>query len=317
VRLAVATGPKSFGEASSKVVGRDSFKGMGIDFGDLNDDRLPDMYVSNIADEWALMESHFAWLSTGDTGAFDDGRAPYRDDSESLGVARGGWGWDTRLDDFDNDGALEAIQARGFLRGSTDRWPELQELAIGNDDLVSDASAWPRFRAGSELSGHTRPAFYVRDRDGRFRELARDVGIERDQVSRGIATADIDADGDLDMAVANQWQRSYLYRNDCRCGARSLGLRVVVPARRGTRPATGAAVTVRRSDGRVLVRQVDGGNGHSGKRSPELLFGLGRDTRPVGVTVRRRDSAGVTTVERRLAPGRHTLLIGRNEGGNR
>src|SRR3989442_292287 len=32
----------------SKVVGEDSFKSMGVDFGDLNGDGIPDMFVSNI-----------------------------------------------------------------------------------------------------------------------------------------------------------------------------------------------------------------------------------------------------------------------------
>jgi hypothetical protein len=312
VRLVPVEGDRGIGDASSKVVGQDSFKGMGIDFGDLNSDGLPDMFVSNIAQEWALMESHFAWMSTGDIGLFRRGKAPYRDKSEDVGLARGSWGWDTRLDDLDNDGTLEALQATGFLRGDVDRWPELQELAIGNDRMLPDADHWPRFGPGADLSGHDRDSFYARGPDGRFHDLAVDVGFGRRQVSRGIATADVDADGDLDFAVANQWDRSYLYRNDCpaTCG-RSLELRLRLPAGAGTRPATGAEVAVRLPGGRRLVRQVDGGNGHSGKRGSELSFGLGRAASPVAVTVRWRDAAGrPRSLERRLAPGRHTLLLG-------
>ena len=42
------------------------------------------------------------------------------------------------------------------------------------------------------------------------------------------------------------------------------------------RPALGASALVRLTDGRSLRAQVDGGNGHSGKRSFDLHFGLGR-----------------------------------------
>ena len=42
---------------------------MGVDFGDLNGDGILDIFVSNIAAEFALEESHFAFLGTGETGA--------------------------------------------------------------------------------------------------------------------------------------------------------------------------------------------------------------------------------------------------------
>jgi hypothetical protein len=317
VDLRLVEGHKGFGHASSKVLGQDSFKGMGIDFGDLNGDARPDMFVSNISEEFALMESNFAWVSRGDPAEMQRGHSPYTDESEDLGLARSGWGWDTRLDDFDNDGSLEALQALGFIRGSTNRWPELQELAIGNDDLIANAGHWPRFRRGTDLSGHGDDAFYARDGDGRFHDVAADVGFGREQVSRGIATADVNGDGRLDFAVANQWQPSYLYVNRCpgSCGA-SLELRLVRPGSAGGPvPAIGAQATVRRPGAPPLVRQVDGGNGHSGKRSPTLFFGLGRDRARVRVDLRWRDAGGrvrARTVV--VAPGRHTVLLD-NGGG--
>ena len=304
VRLALVSGGKGASDASSKVLGHDSFKGMGIDFGDLNGDGRPDMFVSNIAEEFALMESNFAWVS--------HGPLKYTDRSEQLGLARSGWGWDTRLDDFDNDGSLEALQATGFLRGKVNRWPELQELAIGNDGMLSDASHWPRFHAGADLSGSGDDAFYARGSDGKFHDVAARVGFGRDQVSRGIATADVNADGRLDFAVANQWQRSYLYMNRCPapCG-RSLELRLVLPVGHGrTTAAIGAQASVELPGGRRAVRQVDGGNGHSGKRSPTLLFGLGRDTAPVRVELRWRGLDGrVRSRSQTFAPGIHTVVL--------
>jgi hypothetical protein len=304
VRLELVTGSKGFADASSKVLGHDSFKGMGVDFGDLNADGRPDMFVSNITEEFALMESNFAWVS--------DGPMSYTDRSEQLGLARSGWGWDTRLDDFDNDGSLEALQATGFLRGTVNRWPELQELAIGNDAMLSDASHWPRFHQGADLSGGGDDAFYTRGPDGRFRDIAGRIGFGRSQVSRGIATADVNADGRLDFAVANQWQRSYLYLNRCPapCG-RSLELRLMLPAGAGrATPAIGAQASVELPSGRRLVRQVDGGNGHSGKRSPTLFFGLGTDSAPVRVSLRWRDLQGrVRSRTQTFTPGIHTVTL--------
>src|SRR5207302_6173945 len=102
-------GKREIQTPSSAVLGHDSFKGMGIDFADINGDGIPDIFVSNIADDFALHESHMLWLSTGDP--FRSGFAPYRQSSEKLGVSRSGWGWDARFADFNNDGRFEIVQA--------------------------------------------------------------------------------------------------------------------------------------------------------------------------------------------------------------
>jgi hypothetical protein len=174
-RFALLEGRKTLTTPSSKVLGRDSFKGMGIDFADLNGDGWLDLYVSNIASEYALEESHFVFLSTGEPDLMKRGIAPYVDRSEPLGLSRSGWAWDARLADFDNDGEMEAVQAIGFARGEVNRWPELHELAMGNDDLLRDPRSWPRFRPGDDLSGHLRNPFFVRGEGGRFWDMAADL----------------------------------------------------------------------------------------------------------------------------------------------
>ena len=326
-RFALLRGEKTLTKPNSKVLGRDSFKGMGVDFGDLNGDGLLDLYVSNIANEFALEESHFAFVSTGDPGKMRRGIAPYVDRSEALGLSRSGFSWEARLADFNNDGVPEAMQAAGFIRGEVNHWPELQELAMANDRLVHDPRIWPRFRPGDDVSGHLHNPFFVRSRSGRYFDLAREVGVDQIQVSRGIATADVDADGDLDFAVANQWQESYLYTNQSPGSRSFLGLRVLLPVGAGPgpvqvapglrrdlrgRPAIGACAVVHLPDGRRLTAQLDGGTGHSGDRSQDLHFGLGGiGSTPLRVELSWRDSRGaVRRTHLRLAAGWHTILLG-------
>jgi hypothetical protein len=66
-------------------------------------------------------------------------------------------------------------------------------------------------------------------------------------------------------------------------------------------------------DGKIFVAQVDGGSGHSGKRSPDLHFGLGHDPVPdkLKVDLRWRDPSGALhrqTVE--VPPGWQTVVLG-------
>ncbi|MDE0686443.1 MAG: CRTAC1 family protein [Candidatus Poribacteria bacterium] len=323
-------GKKQFTTPNSKVLGRDSFKGMGVDFGDLNGDGWLDIYVSNIADEYALEESHFAFLSTGEVDLMKKGIAPYVDCSEPLGLSRSGWGWESRLGDFDNDGVLEALQATGFVKGEVNRWPELHELAMGNDELLSYPKSWPRLQPGDDLSGKQHNPFFARAKDGRYYDLAHELDLDESMVTRGIATADVDGDGDLDFVYANQWEPSVFIRNDSPNPGAFLGLHLLLPlqkeyasktfARSGHpetdtygRPAIGTAVTVYLPDGRQLVGQVDGGNGHSGVRSPALHFGLGHlsDDTKLRVEMHWRDTSGrVCRDTLHLLPGWYTVLLG-------
>jgi hypothetical protein len=310
VRLALLSGEKPIGMPNSKVLGRDSFKGMGVDFADLNGDGLLDIYVSNIAETYALEESHFVFVSTGHPEQMAQGKAPYVDRSESLGLSRSGWGWETKFGDFDNDGVMEALQATGFRKGKTNRWPELQELAISNDGALRHAGSWFAFHPGDDLSGHEANGFFVRAANGRFYDMSKALGLGDPFVTRGIATADVDGDGDLDVAIANQWETSFFFRNDAPHPGAFLGLRLRDPS---GAPVIGATAKVLLPEGRAQVAQVDGGNGHSGVRSSELHFGLGElvEGAQVPVELRWRDRQGsVHQAGLRLPAGWHSVELG-------
>ncbi|HEX3683313.1 MAG TPA: CRTAC1 family protein [Bryobacteraceae bacterium] len=305
LKFELLEGAKDFSTPESKVLGRDSFKGMGVDFGDINGDGLPDIFVSNISAPYALEESNLLFVSTGQIDRMKKGVAPYVDRSEPLGLSRaGGWGWDCRLVDLNNDGVPEALQAVGFLRGNINRWPELHEIAMGNDELLSNPDNWHHFGAGDDLSGHDHNPFFVRASDGRYYDLAADVGLGQTHVSRGIAVADVDGDGRLDYAVANQWEPSFFVHNESPHAGQFLGLRLRIH----NRPAIGASAAVQLPGGRTMCAQVDGGSGHSGKRSPDLHFGLGQlpPQTALNVTLRWRDLGGIHEKRLALRPGWHT-----------
>ncbi|MFD9963669.1 CRTAC1 family protein [Amycolatopsis sp. NPDC058986] len=319
-----ANGTRHAATPKSKVVGNDSFKGMGVAFADLGAHGVPDILVSNITEPYALQESNFAFLATADRATVADrlrkGDAPYDDHSEELGLSRSGWSWDVKAADFDNTGADEVMHATGFVAGQVNRWAQLQETAMSNDLVLSHPTLWPRFTEGTDLSGHDHNTFFARGKDGRFVNVADRVGVGTDAVSRAFAVGDVDGDGRLDFVVANQWAPSTLYRNSAPAGA-FLGLRLVRPAgdtacRAGaagpTTPAIGAEAEVPAPGGGTRLQEVYPANGHNGVNAPDLHFGLGsQPSASVPVRLAWRDGCGRHhTGSTSLPPGWHQLRLG-------
>ena len=316
-------GNRRLSDIRSGVVGRDSFKGMGIDFADINDDGLTDIFVSNIAHEFALEESHLAFINSGQVEEMSKGVAPFTNKSEALGLSRSEWSWDAKFGDFNNDGIPELLQATGFVHGNTSRWPELQELAMGNDELLSNAQVWPRFEPGADLSGAAHNYFFSQA-GGRFFDISDLIGVGQQQVSRGISLSDVDHDGKLDYIVANQWEPSFFYRNEYRGNNRFMGLRLMLKDHRDQqrviidsivpgplRFAIGAEALLK-CKGKVVSAVVDGGNGHSGKNANELFVGLGlcNPHEKIDVEIRWRSSNGaVQQFKTQLTPAWHTIIL--------
>ena len=310
----IVEGRRDLTTPRSKVLGRDSFKGMGVDFGAMLDDGRPAIAVSNISERYGLLESHFLFVHTGDDGAWSRRIAPYRDESGSRGTWTGGWGWDIKFADLDNSGVPQILQAVGFVKGKHDRWPELQELAMGNDELVKFPWFWPRFAPDDDISGsNSHDHFYVADRDGKYHDLWLGLGLDRDTVSRGIAVGDVYGDGRLSVAIARQWMPSLFLRNRSPRTGHWLVLDLRLPgAVGGTRAAIGANARVTLPSGRIVHAEVDGGSGHGGRRAAEIHLGLGADATPqVDVELAWRDASGAHRRAVRLATDqRHRVVLG-------
>ena len=293
------------GVPKSKRIGNDSFKGMGVDFSDLNHDGVLDMFVSNITTPWGIQESNFQFESTVNSqeklrNEFKQGKAPWTDRSAEDGTAWSGWGWDVKIADYNNSGSPVITQATGFVQGQTNRWPQLQELATANDALVSNPTSWPHVESGDDLGGDQTLHFFAKSSEGRYVDLAPQLGLAVPVPTRGIATGDPNGDGLVDFAVARQFDAPIFYQNEAPDAGEYLGLRLTqadtqtpgaMPA--AGSPAIGAEVTVTTQDGKKFIDRVDGGSGHSGKRSHEVHIGLGKDVEgPVTVCVKWRDRNG-------------------------
>ena len=224
--------------------------GMGVATADWSGDGRPDIVVSNSREQ-----RHAAFRSDGG-GSFVDTRAAFE---AALGLDATGWG--VSWVDLDLDGHLDLVMADG---------------AIPVTSLAKDART---IRVVGNLAGQQLP--------GQFADVSRLVGTASGPRvnGRGVAAADFDNDGRVDVAVNSIGGRLVLLRNT---GPKAHWLEVGLK-----RFAPGATITAVLPDGRRLVREVQAGGSYLSSEDPRVHFGLGAATTVRELIVRYPD--GTTT----------------------
>ncbi|HSR51911.1 MAG TPA: CRTAC1 family protein [Acidobacteriota bacterium] len=265
-RLYFNNGDGTFSDATEEGLGGlDTKKGMNAEVADYDNDGWLDVYVTNITDEY-MKECNMLWHNNGD-GTFTDL-------SKETGTCNTLWGWGAKFADFDNDGLQDLYAVNGMRSAGEGNYiPVLFEMLIQEPDF-SDVRSWPDIE-GMSWSGYQPSKLFRNLGAGLFREMAAQAGVDSRLDGRGVAVADLDRDGRLDLLVSNADQRALYYRNTTQPQGDWIGLRLIgSPAAGSNRDAIGARVTLSYG-GITRIREVQGGNGYSGQSSKALHFGLG------------------------------------------
>ena len=214
--------------------------GMGIDAADVDGDGWLDIYVTHLARELDRL------YHNNHDGTFDDVTYPsgIRNSAFLLsGVAM-------KFMDYDNDGWTDICQLNGAM---------LDNIQLTQPDV--------RYRE---------PMLMFRNLGhGKFDKVSKQMGPDfmRPTVGRGLAVADFDNDGDLDMAVNNRGDYPWLLRNDG--GNANNWLQVFLIGTRSNRDAVGASLKLV-CEGFVQVKQRKGGMSYMSSCDPRIHFGLGQ-----------------------------------------
>ena len=262
-RFFVNNGNGTFSDITEKAIGIDTKKGMNVDWGDFDNDGLLDIYVTNITDDY-MKEGNFLWKN--------NGNLTFTDVSRETNTYDTGWGWGAKFFDYDNDGWLDLYVTNGWVSAGSESYvPDVFEMIIKPGIDLADARNWPPMGTKS-LSGYQKKRLFHNERGQAFTDQAAKYGVDSIRDGRGIAIADFDNDGRLDMFVANANGQPFLYHNTMPGGGHwaEFALRGVKSNALGV----GAQVRVT-AGGRTQLRFVDGGNGFAGQSSMRLHVGLG------------------------------------------
>ena len=226
-----------------------AFAGMGVDFADYNNDGLPDLVITDLANQmYALYRNN------------GDGTFTYESYPSGIGrmsMAHSGWG--VRLLDYDNNGWRDLLIAQGH-------------------DLDTIELTYPNLR-------YREPMLLARNTGHSFEDVSAEAGnvFREAWVGRGLAIGDIDNDGRLDAVVTTNDGPLYVLHNATSTPNHWLILKLV--GHKSNRDAIGAEVRV--VTGRITqIATVTTASSYLSSSDKRVHFGLGTETAAATVEIR-------------------------------
>jgi hypothetical protein len=213
--------------------------GMGVDCADVNGNGLPELFVTNFADELNTLYDNLG------NGLFEDATVKL-----GLGSGFGPLGFGTKFFDLDNDADLDLYVTNGHVSDNT--------------HLFQSTSTYKQKDLLYENVG------------GRFQDVSSQSGpaLQVEHVGRGLAAADYDNDGDVDLIVTRVGEPPMLLQNQRAPAGHWLVIRAVGRAGRSNRFGLGATVRIQAGD-TTQVRDVTNVSSYQSANDVRLHVGLG------------------------------------------
>ena len=159
--------------------------GMGVAIGDYDNDGYEDIYVTAYG---------------GNRLYHNNGNGTFTDVTERAGVKASGWSTSAAWVDLNQDGYLDLVVLRYVQWDFTDQW-------------CGERKEGYRAYCHPDVFKAVAPLVYRNNRDGTFTEVSEKIGLDKPGKGLGIALADYDHDGKVDLFVANDSVLEFLYHN--------------------------------------------------------------------------------------------------------
>jgi len=297
-------------------------KSLGVAIADFNDDGWPDIVVTNDT------QPNFLYLNQGN-GTFTDIALRAGMAYDEFGRARAGMGLDVA--DIKNNGNL-SIAIGNFSREPISLYTQISgelfqdfagsarltkssllpltfgilfedfdldgyvDLITGNGHIEPEINS-----VQQEITFAQAPLLFHNNTLGQFVDISNQIGESFTEpiVARGIATADIDQDGDLDVLITVNGGSPKLFRNDLQ-KEQANWLKITLEGNKPNFNAVGAAVTIWAGELKQKKMVRTGSSYLSQSDFSTLIFGLGKHTQTDSLEIRWPTTGKVT----RLGPAK-------------
>jgi hypothetical protein len=289
--LYMNNGNGTFTDRSKTSLRHISHFSMGVDIADFNNDNLPDIFTLDMlpADNrrqklLQLQENYESFQLMVDQDLhkqfmrnmlqLNNGDGTYSEIGQLAGVSNTDWSWCPLFADFDNDGYKDLFVTTGYLRDYTNKdflryWGDYKiKKAMDREpmlmmDLVRAMPSTPFYNFIFQNNGNLT-----------FSNRQKDWGLMQDKISSAAIYADLDNDGDLDLAVNNINEDAFIYRNNATAQSGNNFLAIKLSGK-SKDAGNGSRVNVY-SGGMVQYQEVNQNRGYLSCVSTTLNFGLGK-----------------------------------------
>jgi hypothetical protein len=225
-------GNGTFKESSDNAFNSMSMGSMGADACDIDNDLLPDLFVTEMLpssierkltkNQYESWDKYQVAVNNGYHHQFSrnvlqknmgDGR--FVEIGRLAGVEATEWSWASIIQDFDNDGFKDLFVSNGLYKDLLDK----DYLAFSADRTMIKSKIDAKSDVISMLidsmpSTPIKNCMFRNNGKLEFTNVSDDWGFDQETFSNGSAYGDLDNDGDLDLIVNNVNMKAYVYRNN-------------------------------------------------------------------------------------------------------